>query len=73
MLHHCAPRLYFTALIDDSVDGYVEQDPQNIGLFSAYSTERLQQMLARSGWTTERIFQPGFFQQTAFVCSRAKP
>jgi hypothetical protein len=73
MLHRCAPRLYFTALIDDSVLGYVERDPQNIGLFSTYTTERLQEMLSRSGWTTDRIFQPALFQQTAFVCSRAQP
>jgi hypothetical protein len=71
MLHRCAPRLYLTALIDDGIQGYVEQDPQNIGLLSTYSTERLKEMLSRSGWAVESIFPPGFFQQTAFICSRA--
>ncbi|MHB8272683.1 methyltransferase domain-containing protein [Bradyrhizobium sp.] len=71
MLRRCAPRLYFTALIDDRVRGYVEKDPQNIGHLSAYSTERLKEMLRRSGWAVERSFPPGFFQQTAFICSRA--
>jgi hypothetical protein len=71
MLHRCAARLYFTALVDDGVQGYVEQDPHSIGLLSTYSTERLKEMLSRSGWVVEKIFPPGFFQQTAFICARA--
>jgi hypothetical protein len=71
MLYRCAPRLYFTAFIDDGVDGYVERDPQNIGLMSTYSTARMKEILAGAGWKIEKIFPPGFFQQTAFVCSKA--
>jgi hypothetical protein len=71
MLHRCAPRMYFTAFVDDSVDGYVERDPHNIGHLSTYSTERMKEILACAGWAVERIFPPGFFQQTAFICSKA--
>jgi SAM-dependent methyltransferase len=72
MLHPCAPRLYFTALIDDAVTGYAEKASDQPGLYSAYSTAFLTRLLAEVGWTTEAIYPPWHFHQTVFVCSRSQ-
>jgi len=71
MLRPCAARLYFTALIDDSVDGYVEKDPERPLLLSAYSTARIIQLLSRTGWRVDNMFPVSLhlFQQAAFVAT----
>jgi hypothetical protein len=71
MLHRCAPHLYFTAVVNDRIEGYVERDLQKIGHLSTYSTERLKEILSRSGWTVERIVPPSLVQQTALICSKS--
>ena len=71
MLHPCAPRLYFTALIDDSVDDYADRDPSQPLLLATYSTDHVRRLLAKTGWHLDEIFAPSRFQQTAFVCSAA--
>jgi GT2 family glycosyltransferase len=69
MLRPCAPRLYFTAFIDDAIDSHEDRDPSCRCHYSFYSTAFLTRLLAQSGWRVEVIFPPGRFQQTAFVCA----
>ena len=68
MLRPCARRLYFTAFIDDSIDGYLDQNPANPCHYCIYSTELLTRLLVQNGWRIEATFPPGRFQQTAFLC-----
>jgi hypothetical protein len=61
--------LYFTAFIDESVDGYVEADPAKPLHLSTYNPALMRSLLGESGWRIERVYEPSLFQQTAFVCS----
>jgi hypothetical protein len=70
MLHPCAERLYFTAFIDDAVDGYIENDPEHPRNLSTYSTTLINELLAKTGWQVENHHLPSRFQQHAFVCRR---
>ena len=61
MLHPCVSeggKLYFTAFIDQTVDGYIERDPANPGMLSTYNAEPLLEILATSGWTVFDVFPP---------------
>ena len=69
MLRLCAPRLYFTAFIDDAIDGHEDRDPATRCHHSFYSSAFLTRLLTQNGWRVEAIFPPGRFQQTAFVCA----
>ncbi len=60
--------LYFTAFIDDKVGDYVEADPVNPRLLSTYNPGLMSNLLNEAGWRIERIYEPSFGQQTAFVC-----
>jgi SAM-dependent methyltransferase len=70
MLRPCAERLYFTALVDDGVDGYVEKDPERPRNMSAYSPALIGDRVTRAGWLIDNVYPPARFQQTAFVCRR---
>jgi hypothetical protein len=62
-------RLYFTAFIDEKVDDYIEADPVNPRLLSTYNQGLMRSLLDDAGWGIERVYEPSFGQQTAFVCS----
>jgi SAM-dependent methyltransferase len=73
ILHRCVSeggRLYFTAFIDESVDGYVDRDPANKSLLSTYHPDRLIEIAQRTGWIVQDIFPLSRFQQAAFVCRK---
>jgi SAM-dependent methyltransferase len=73
MLHACvAPggQLYFTALTDEAVDGYVDANPEQPLELSTYNPDFMIDIVERAGWAVERIYAPSVFQQTAFVCRR---
>jgi hypothetical protein len=69
MLRPCAQRLYFTAFIDEAVDGYMEKDPDQPCHMSTYSSSLISELLLRTGWRIEAVHAPMLFQQTTFVCS----
>lgn len=72
MLRPCAARLYFTAFVDDQIDGYVEGTPENPRLVSTYSTAFLTEILTRTGWRVDAIHAKSpdrLFQMTAVVCT----
>ena len=73
MLRPSAERLYFTAFIDDTVDRYVEKDPDHPSHMSTYAPSYLLEILAASGWRSDTSYprSPLLFQQSAFVCSHA--
>jgi Methyltransferase domain len=60
--------LYFTAFIDDSVDGYIEGNPAKPLSYSTYSPGLLRQLLTQAAWKIEHVYEPSPFQQAAFVC-----
>ena len=60
--------LYFTAFIDEKVDSYLDADSANPRHQSTYNHDLMRSLLAEAGWSTERIYEPSFGQQTAFVC-----
>jgi SAM-dependent methyltransferase len=60
--------LYFTAFVDDKVDSYVEADSVNPRHLSTYSQSLMRSLLNEAAWSVERIYEPSFGQQTAFVC-----
>jgi hypothetical protein len=62
--------MYFTAFIDQTVEGYIERDPQNPGMMSTYNPEPMLRLLEKSGWTLLDVFPAGKFQQAAFVCRK---
>ena len=70
MLRPCSGRLYFTALIDEQVPGYVDRDPQKPLNLSTYTTTHIKELLAKAGWQADAVYPPERFQQTAFVCTR---
>jgi len=69
MLRPCAPRLYFTAFIDDGVEDYADRDPSQPLLLATYSSGHIRRLLAKADWHVDNIFAPSLFQLTAFVCS----
>jgi SAM-dependent methyltransferase len=71
MLHPYAPRLYFTAFIDDDVADYAEKDPDKLRNMSTYSAAFLTHKLHEAGWTVRASYPPSQLQQTAFVCVRS--
>lgn len=68
MLRPCAARLYFTAFVDDSIEGYVENAPESPGLKSTYSTRLLTTILRDAGWRIEAQHPHVKFQQPVFIC-----
>lgn len=62
-------QLYFTALIDDAVAEYEEQDEQPC-MMSAYNPEFLSGLARDAGWIVERIIPRAKFRQPAFICKR---
>jgi SAM-dependent methyltransferase len=73
MLHPCVCEggsLYFTAFIDETVDGYIERDPANTCLLSTYNPDSLIEIVERSGWVVRNAFPTSRFQQAAFVCRK---
>jgi hypothetical protein len=73
MLYPCVSeggKMYFTAFIDQTVEGYIERDPQNPGMMSTYNPEPMLKLLEKSGWTLLDVFPAGKFQQAAFVCRK---
>jgi SAM-dependent methyltransferase len=73
MLYPCVAeggKLYFTAFVAETVDGYVERDAAKPGLLSTYNPEPLLEILAKSGWVAVDAFPADKFQQTAFVCRK---
>jgi SAM-dependent methyltransferase len=67
MLRPIADRLYFTALIDDSIDGYTEKDSVNPRHMSCFSTNMIENLLKKAGWKISSHFPPAFFQQSIIV------
>jgi SAM-dependent methyltransferase len=71
MLYPCVKNgggLYFTAFVDEAVDGYVEGNPQMHGHKSTYCASHLLDLLSRAGWVASDIYPPSQFALTAFVC-----
>ena len=60
--------LYFTAFIDAKADSYVEADSANPLHQSTYNPGLMRSLLDEAGWSIERVYEPSFGQQTAFVC-----
>jgi hypothetical protein len=61
--------LYFTAFIDEKLADYIEADPAHPLLLSTYNPGFMGSLLEKTGWRIERVYEPSFPQQTAFVCS----
>jgi SAM-dependent methyltransferase len=73
MLYPCVSKggkMYFTAFVDPTVEGYVERQPENPGMVSTYNPEPMLELLKKSGWTLLDVFPAGKFQQAAFVCRK---
>lgn len=63
--------LYFTAFIDDSVDGYRERTPDSPGLHSTYHPDLLIALSEKAGWRVRSIHpQRNTMQQPVFICAR---
>jgi 2-polyprenyl-3-methyl-5-hydroxy-6-metoxy-1,4-benzoquinol methylase len=60
--------LYFTAFIDEKVDSYLDADSANPRHQSTYNQDHMRRLLAEAGWGVERVYEPSFGQQMAFVC-----
>jgi hypothetical protein len=60
-------QLYFTALLLDGVDDYVEAHEQ-VCLMSAYNGDYLAGLVTEAGFAIDHIHPPTEFQQHAFVC-----
>jgi hypothetical protein len=74
MLRRCSiERLYFTAFIDDAVDGYIEKDENTPRTLSYYATDTMKTLVTREGWRVEAAYppSPSLFQQAVFVCHAA--
>jgi len=63
-------RLYFTAFIDESLDGYAEGDPANPRLLSTYAPALLIEVLNDCGWLVSDVYPSTPFQQTVFLCGK---
>jgi SAM-dependent methyltransferase len=73
MLYRCVSEggsLYFTAFTDETVDGYSERDRANPSMMSTYNSERLLEILEKSGWTALDAFPASSLEQTVFVCRK---
>ncbi len=71
MLYPCVKdggALYFTAFVDESVNEYVEREPQLKGHMSTYHPSYLLDILLDAGWFVSDIYPPSAFALTAFVC-----
>ena len=73
MLYRCVKSggsLYFTALIDETTDDYVECDPTNPRLLSTYNPDLLIELVTNAGWSVETTYLKSSMQQAAFVCRK---
>lgn len=71
MLRESVPaggRLYFTALVDQEIEGYNERDPGRPGLLSTYNPDLILELAERNGWRVEATHAPSKFQQAAYIC-----
>lgn len=62
-------RLYFTAFVDEKVDGYTERIPDRPGMISTYAPETLIALVESEGWRIDAIYPKTKLQQHAIVCT----
>ena len=66
-------RLMFSALIDESVDGFRDAVPDSPLLRAVYHPRLMRELVTRSGWriVSEHAPDPEYFVQASFVCALA--
>jgi SAM-dependent methyltransferase len=60
--------LYFTAFVDETIDGYAERDAVRVRHLSTFHPELMFDLLRRTHWTVSDIYRESDLQQMAFVC-----
>lgn len=66
-------KLFFSAFIDDAVDGFEDRDPVNTLTYAYYSKQLMASLIERTGWRIEAFHKPNpkGWVQSAFVCTPA--
>jgi hypothetical protein len=71
MLRRCVPpgaALYFTAILSENIDEFIEGQPDRPGKLSAYNPDFLMSIVQTSGWQVEAAYGQSTLQQPGFLC-----